>query len=123
MESVLRDLYIEKRSSSIEISKKLNCSHSTVLQYLKKFNIDRRPQGSNIHPKRGLQYGRKIRKGQESDHIRELAIISKMQKLRRDGLSFREIAHIFNREKVATKPGCGVWHGRTIKGILDRLTN
>lgn len=41
-EEKLRDLYIKKKMSSKQIAKEFNIGHTTVLNYLRKYNIDRR---------------------------------------------------------------------------------
>lgn len=47
----------------------------------------------------------------------ELAIIERIQSMRRNGVSLRAIAEIFNKEGVPTKRG-GKWHLVTLQSIL-----
>lgn len=47
---VLSGLYSKERLSAYEIAKRLGCSHSTVLNYLKKYNIPRRSKLGNRNP-------------------------------------------------------------------------
>ena len=47
---VLSGLYSKERLSAYEIAKKLRCSHSTVLNYLKKYGIPRRSKLGNRKP-------------------------------------------------------------------------
>lgn len=52
---------------------------------------------------------------------REAAVAARMQELRADGESYRQIADQLNTEGLAPKRG-GVWHSMTVSRVLGRLS-
>ena len=99
----------------------IGVAYSSVHTYLRVYGIPVRGSGENIQrrPGRGLAYGRKISKRQESDHKRELEAVAKMRNLREHGFSYWKIADILNSMKVPTKTRRGRWHARSVQQILD----
>jgi hypothetical protein len=103
-----------------EIATSIFSARTTVLKYLKIFNIPIREVGSNSVRKRGVPYGAKYIHRQEIEHKRELDNIKKMKELRARGFSYWKIADIFNTMSIPTKSGKGRWHAKSIHQILNR---
>ncbi|MBF0300632.1 MAG: recombinase family protein [Oligoflexia bacterium] len=115
----LHQKYIIEGLSCEEISGLIGSARTTVLKYLKRFNIPVRESGVNINRKRGLGYGRKIAARSESTHQRETENIKKMRELRDKGFSYWKIADVLNAMNVPTKTRKGKWHAKSVHQILN----
>lgn len=111
--------YVIEGLTCQEIADLISSSRTTVLKYLKEFEISVRRQGVNSNRKRGLPYGSKVRAKEEAEHKRELENVKKMRELRGKGYSYWKIAEIFNSMKIPTKTKRGKWHAKTIQQILN----
>ena len=117
----LHQKYMVEKLTCEEIAKEIVSARSTVLKYLKLYNIPVREVGSNQTRKRGLAYGIKCVKKNELEHKREIENIFKMRELRDKGFSYHKIAAIFNSMKIPTKIRKGKWHSKCIYNILHRV--
>ncbi len=72
----LQQKYVVEGLSCEEIAAIIGSARTTILKYLKRFNIPIREAGSNINRRRGLAYGQKISKRSEEEHKRELENIN-----------------------------------------------
>lgn len=115
----LHQKYVVEKLTCEEIAKEIFSARTTVLKYLKLFNIPVREVGNNQKRKRGLAYGKKIRNRHMEDYTREQENIKKMKELRDKGFSYHKIADVFNALKVPTKTRSGKWHSKTIFNILN----
>ncbi|MBN23114.1 MAG: hypothetical protein CL678_17650 [Bdellovibrionaceae bacterium] len=120
--NLLEKMYLEYRLSAAEIALELSCAKSTIINYLKKFEIPTREPSKPVSKSRGSRYGEKIRGRKYIAHKREQEVIQKMLKLREQGFSYRQIAEILNTMNVPTKRRRGKWQGRVVCEILKRVT-
>ena len=122
-EDFLREKYLVQGLSTTQIAKAIGSASSTVLKYLRKFNIPVRKPSQSIRGKRkgfGLPYGKRIVKGELVNLKKEQEGIEKMKALREEGYSYWKIAAIFNSIKIPTQTGKGKWYARTIQQILEK---
>lgn len=118
--SFLYQKYVIEKLSCEEIAKEIFSARTTVLKYLKHFNIPVRDIGSNNKRKRGVSYGTKYQRRMELVHKKEQENIKKMRELRDKGFSYWKIADVFNSMKIPTKTGKGRWHAKSIQQILSK---
>lgn len=117
----LRQKYLEERLSCKEIAGLISSSRSTVTKYLKQYGIPLRSADTGYKSKSQLGYGQKWRKRKIEVHLGEQETIARMQNLRAEGLSYREIAATLNALKIPTKTQKGKWTGKQVHQILQRL--
>jgi len=65
--------------------------------------------------------GWRVERGEFVEDAEEQAALRRMQQLREEGSSLREICAVLDTEGMRTKRG-GVWHANTVKLALDRAT-
>lgn len=68
-----------------------------------------------------LSFGEGWHKQQVAVHKRESEIVEKMQSLRSNGLTFRDIAKALNSLGTQTKNRKGIWFGKQIHQILKKI--
>lgn len=61
----LHDQYISQKKSTYEIGKECNCCNTTILYWLKKFNVNRRP---NIYILKGRKFTEESKKKMSESH-------------------------------------------------------
>jgi hypothetical protein len=123
-EDFLRRKYLQEGLSTSQISKEISSARSTVVEYLKKYNIPIRPT-DEAHKKRPGQvaFGRRVIKGKEVAFKKEIEQIEMIKGLRESGHSYHRIADILNTMKVPTKNKGSKWHGTTVMKILKTLSS
>ena len=117
----LHQKYIVEGLTCKEIASLTFSVRSTVLKYLKHFEIEVRPVGSNQNRKRGLAYGSKSQAKRIVDHKAEKEMIKRVQSLRDQGYSYQKIADILNTMKVPTKTRKGNWSRKQVWSILNEI--
>ena len=111
--------YIFAQKSANQIAREYGCSHSTILKYLGKFNIEIRPTCQK-YPKGQIPYGVQLVNGQLCIYETEVAIIKKLEVLRGKGFSYHRIAYILTTLGIETKQKGSHWHATTVMKILRR---
>jgi len=95
--------YVVNGLSGEEIGLKIGSASSTVLKYLRLYDIPIRAGGDNIRPKRHLPFGKRIVGRSVEVNKTEHEKILKMARLRTDGFSYWKIADILNSMGGANK--------------------
>ncbi len=117
--SYLSNLYIKRNLSKREIAKRLNISHSTVIEALRKAGIHKN-KPNNIQKRKGqIPYGYDYKKGELIKNNKEQEIIGIIKQLKLNGLSLRGIARELNEKLIHTKNN-STWQANTIRKILQR---
>jgi hypothetical protein len=118
--SFLHQKYVVERLSCQEIADQIFSARSTVLKYLKHFDIPVRNTSDKTYKAGcGLSYGKRNVKGSEVEYKREMENIRRMRELREKGFSYHKIADVFNSMGVPTKTRKGKWSGKTVWQILN----
>ncbi len=117
----LHQKYLEERLSCKEIAHLISSSRSVVTKYLKRYGIPLRSADADYKNKSQLRYGQKWRERKVEAHLGEQETIARMQKLRGEGLSYREIAATLNALRIPTKTRKGKWSGKQVHQILTRM--
>ncbi len=117
--SYLSNLYIKQNLSKREIARRLNSSHSTVIEALRKAGIHKN-NTNNIQKRKGqIPYGYDYKKGELIKNNKEQEIIGMIKQLKLNGSSLRTIAMELNHKLIPTKNN-GTWQANTIRKILQR---
>lgn len=103
-----------------QIARENNCSHSTIIKYLRTFDVQREDRKNSLNIKGKLAYGSKVLNDRVVDDKNEQAIIRKMLLLHVSGNSYRKIAEVLNENKVPTKTYSKKWDPKTVFQILCR---
>ena len=114
----LHQKYVVEMKTCQEIAKMILCARTTVLKYLKEFDIPVREVGSNIRRKHGVAFGQKTTHREVQSHKREQNRINRLLELREKGYSYGKIADVFNTLKIPTKTRKGKWHAKSIHSII-----
>ena len=114
----LHQKYSLEKLSCQEIAKEISSSRTTVLKWLKIFEIPVRRTREGPQ-KSSLPYGKKMIQRSEVNFVQEQSNILKMKELRSQGFSYWKIADILNTMKIPTKTSRGRWQARTVQRILD----
>jgi hypothetical protein len=115
----LHQKYCEERLSTSQIAALCFSSRSTILKYMEKHGIARRKSGASLRrPGYGLAYGRRVVGRFEMENKREMRVIEKMHRMRKQGLSYAKIAIKLNAERIPTKTRRGRWGAKTVHQIL-----
>lgn len=118
-ESFLRQKYLEEKLSSRQIAALTVSARSTVMKYLKAYDIPLRSEDEALlHNKGQMAYGERRVNGSVISHQREIENIEKIKTLRAQGFSYWKIADVFNSMKIPTKNKGSRWHPTTIMKIL-----
>ncbi|OQW48504.1 MAG: hypothetical protein A4S09_04820 [Proteobacteria bacterium SG_bin7] len=112
--------YVQKQQPVRTIAKDLGCSHSTILDALKKFNIPIRNLRPDHQSRGQVAYGRRTLRSKEIEHKREFEVLDKIQNLRSQGFSYWKIADVLNTMGVPTKTRRARWQPATVMKILKR---
>ncbi len=114
--------YAKKKKSARQIAKETDCSHSTVLYYLCKFNIALRHTPFPNQITGQIAFGYKAVNGKLRQNLNEQKVIKKMSDFRSEGFSYRKIATILNALNVPTKGQHSKWHATTVMKILKSFS-
>lgn len=119
--SFLQQKYIAERLPPAEIARLCFSARSTVMKYLRLFEIPLR-RGDLAKTRSQLGYGETWRHMQVTAHKKELGLVEKMQRLRTEGLSYWKIADVLNAWKIPTKTRKGPWSAKQVHQILARVS-
>lgn len=118
-EDFLREMYLEKRLSTRQISREIRSARSTVKEALNRFGIPMRPEEEAHRLNKGqLGYGERMVNGQIIPHKAEMEVISQIVALRADGLSYGKIVEWLNKQGFMTKNRAESWDRPTVYKIL-----
>ena len=116
----LTEKYIENGVSIAQIAAETLSSRATVRAALIEFGIPLRKQGKpGLRPAQ-VPYGYRRSEGLLVPHLGEQRVIQSIQKMSKDGLSYRRICDFLTSVGVSTKNKGRGWHPEMIRRILNR---
>jgi hypothetical protein len=120
-EVLLRE-YVVGQKAARQIADEQECSHSTVLAYLEKYDIPIREYAPQVQRRGQIPYGYRLINGQLVPFIREQKIIHEMVTMRQQGDSLGEITKWLNDSGIKTKNLKAKWDRPTVYKILNRMS-
>ncbi|PIR22562.1 MAG: hypothetical protein COV44_07100 [Deltaproteobacteria bacterium CG11_big_fil_rev_8_21_14_0_20_45_16] len=120
-QAVVHQKYVVEGFSIKQIAKQLSLSTAAILDSLKRFGIDSRPQGGNSNRPSWAPYGKRYQFGKLVEHKGESRVIKTIIKprfLRGDTLS--SIVDFLHSQNIQTKKGGLKWQTEQIRQILLR---
>lgn len=118
-EDFLREMYLEKRLSTRQISRAIRSARSTVKEALGRFGIPMRPEDEAHRLNKGqLGYGERMVNGEIVRHVAEQKVLTQMLELRQGGASYGKIANWLNTKAVPTKNRASKWDRPTVYKII-----
>ena len=111
--------FIVERLSAVRLAKKADCSKTTIVKYLRHYNIRKNtPNGKSPY---NLALGENLVRGKVVEHKKEQRTLKAIIKMHtEEGLSATAIARVLNTMKIPTKKRGKRWHNFTVTGILQK---
>jgi hypothetical protein len=114
----LRQKYVEERLSIKQISRLTASSKDSVRKGLQAAGISLRPHGHHHgHPSQP-RFGKRICKGREVQHKAEQKVVTVVQNLRNQQMTYRQIAQTLSQLGIPTKCRGRGWHPEMVRRVL-----
>jgi hypothetical protein len=103
----LYEKYVIQGLTPGQIAKEILSARSSVLKYLRIYNIPLRPADEESTRRRPPAFGERRLSGKVVTNILELRVVEMMKDLRSEGLSYWKVAERLNQLKIPTKTSKG----------------